>query len=294
MFPFKKILFPVDFSLNSIRAAAYASAMACRFQAELTVLNVVPGHPPVRDVNDVSLEPSYAVDIAWSEMREKEARAHVAEYLASHLRGIPANPCVVQGDPAKKIAEHAKSRNTDLIVMATHGFGGFRRMLLGSTTAKVLHDVSCPVLTSAHRESSSAAQNVTFRTVVCALDLSERSEEVLRWAAEFVRYTGGQLTALHVIPEVVPTQWGYCDSELRADLRRDAIEQLNKLLKTTETQAEVSVESGIVANTVCAVAQSKRADLVVIGRHNSTELMGRLRDSGYSIIREAPCAVISI
>ena len=67
------------------------------------------------------------------------------EFVSSHLPRIPVIPCVLSGDAAKIIVEHAHTKGTDLIVMGTHGFGGFRRMLLGSITAKVLHDARCPV-----------------------------------------------------------------------------------------------------------------------------------------------------
>ena len=81
---------------------------------------------------------------------------------------------------------------TDLIVMGTHGFGGFRRMLLGSITAKVLHDARCPVFTSTHAESTPATLP-PLRTILCAVDYGPQSEAVLRWADEFARSVGAQL-----------------------------------------------------------------------------------------------------
>ena len=56
------------------------------------------------------------------------------------------------GDAATRIAEVERERGLDLIVMPTHA-GVFRRMLLGSTTAKVLNDADCPVLTTQHAET---------------------------------------------------------------------------------------------------------------------------------------------
>jgi len=58
---------------------------------------------------------------------------------------------VVAGDAAIQIAEVAKN-GFDLIIMPTHA-GIFRRMLIGSTTAKVLNDADCPVVTSRHAET---------------------------------------------------------------------------------------------------------------------------------------------
>jgi hypothetical protein len=59
---------------------------------------------------------------------------------------------VISGDPAKVIVDYAADHRIDLIVMPTHGRGAFRSLLLGSVTAKVLHDSNCAVLTTAHAE----------------------------------------------------------------------------------------------------------------------------------------------
>ncbi len=206
----KKILLPVDFSPISASAAKYAAALAFRFQAELTVLHVAPGDPPYNEANGVCLPPAYALEVAWNETRLKEAKDTMVEFVSSHLPGIPVIPCVLSGDAAKIIVEHAHTKGTDLIVMGTHGFGGFRRMLLGSMTAKVLHDARCPVFTSTHAESTPVTLP-PLRTIVCAVDYGSHSEAVLRWADEFARSVGAQLLMSHVLPRIPMGQWGYCD-----------------------------------------------------------------------------------
>jgi nucleotide-binding universal stress UspA family protein len=99
---------------------------------------------------------------------------------------------------------------------------------------------------------------------------------------------------LHVTHEIVPGQWGYVDSDLQAALQNGAAERLTALLDTTDTQADMSIETGPVASTIRAFAQSNAADLIVIGRHSGSGIMGKLRDTAYAIIRESPCPVISV
>ncbi len=77
---------------------------------------------------------------------------------------------VTAGDAATEIARIAREGKFDLIVMPTHT-GFFRRMLLGSTTAKVLDDADCPVLTSTHAETI-APRPLEHREWLCAIDLS--------------------------------------------------------------------------------------------------------------------------
>ena len=289
----KRILLPVDFSERSASAAKYAAALAGRLQAELTVLHVAPEHAPYSDVNDVSLPPAYALEIAWSELRQKEATENLLEFVSSHLRGVPLTRCVRSGDAAKVIVGQAQSTKADLIVIATHGFGGFRRMLLGSITAKVLHDAGCPVFTSAHAESAPATIP-PFRNILCAVDFGPHSETVLRWADDFARAMSAQLYLSHVLPVIPMGQWGYCESDLSIPIRQEAEEKAHRLIEATGAEAKLLLEPGGVAETLRDLAKNHHADLVVIGRHHESGILGRLRDAAYGIIRESPCPVVSV
>ena len=84
------------------------------------------------------------------------------------------------GDPAVKIAEFTRDNRVDLVMMPTHGHGLFRRLLLGSVTSKVLHDVHCPVWTAAHAEKQHAQEMP--RKILCALDGSDKSLALAQWA----------------------------------------------------------------------------------------------------------------
>jgi nucleotide-binding universal stress UspA family protein len=151
--------------------------------------------------------------------------------------------------------------------MATHGFGGFRRMLLGSVTAKVLHDASCPVQTSAHSESIPATI-APFRNVLCAVDFGPQSEAVVRRADEFARSMAAKLTVSHILPVIPMGQWGYCEADVIAAMRNDAKDRGRELLESTCPQADLLVDSGRVVETLKHVANEKKADLLVIGRHH--------------------------
>lgn len=289
----KKILFPVDFSPISGSAAKYAAALACRFQAELTALHVTPGHATYNEVNDVCLPPAYALEIAWNETRLKEAKEAMAEFVGTNLHGIPVTPCVLSGDAAKIIVDYAHTTATDLIVMGTHGFGGFRRMLLGSITAKVLHDARCPVFTSTHAESTPATLP-PLRTILCAIDHGPQSAAVVNWANEFARSVGARLFISHVLPTIPMGQWGYCDEDISVAMQKDAEHKTHALLESTGIGAKMLVESGPVIQTLSDIAKETHADLLVIGRHHESGILGRLRDTAYAIIRESPCPVVSV
>src|SRR5215467_3970763 len=82
-------------------------------------------------------------------------------------------------------------------MMPTHA-GQFRRMLLGSTTAKVLRDVDCPVLTMQHA-ATIAPRSMEHRTWICAVELSSDPERLLLFAREAASAAGAKLSVVHAI-----------------------------------------------------------------------------------------------
>jgi nucleotide-binding universal stress UspA family protein len=187
----------------------------------------------------------------------------------------------------------AESTKVDLIMMPTHGYGGFRRFILGSVTAKVLHDVGCPVWTGVHMEQAPALDAIAIRKIICALDLTPRSEAVLAAGAQMAEEYGAQLILVHAVPgsDAIPEK--LMDCELRRHLMAQSREQLLALASKANVQATLCADSGDVAKVVHRCAQEQKADLVVIGRGHQTGF-GRLRTHSYAIIRESPCPVLSI
>ena len=118
----------------------------------------------------------------WLCKRADDARMRLANYLPFEFGRIPVNRVVLEGDPAQEIVRHASSERMDLIVLPTHGYGPFRKFVLGSVTAKVLDDADCPVLTSVHI-AEPPPETLYFNSVVCAVDFGPRSLPAFSWAA---------------------------------------------------------------------------------------------------------------
>ena len=294
MWPPNKILFPIDFSERSISAARYVRTLGCRFRPEITLIHVLPS--PASGI--ASLETgSLMVEEAWEE-QQRRAQQDVSEFAARELGPFQVHPMVLEGDPATAIVEKAHSEHTDLIVMATHGYGRFRRFIVGSVTAKVLHDADCPVWTGAHMPAvpgvEQASQQARIAQVVCAVDLSAHSENVLDWAARLARSFDARLFLIHTIPALAPAEEDYYQQDWREDLASGARDQLDGLQQSVGTKAEQLIVAGDVPHTVCAQAEELGADVLVIGRSSESGLLGRLRTNAYAIIRGAHCPVVSV
>jgi nucleotide-binding universal stress UspA family protein len=178
--------------------------------------------------------------------------------------------------------------------MPTHAHGRFRRFLLGSVTAKVLHDVECAVLTGVHRETVPLPAQVDIRRVVCAVDSDESFVPVVRGALDFSAQFKAALTVIHAVPAADETSDNRGEIELRKYLFQIAEEKFARLRRAAEVDVKVALAGGSVSTVVREAALGVGADLIVIGRGHTQRALGRLRTHAYEIIRNSPCPVLSI
>ena len=139
----KRILVPLDFSEQSLRALAYAKTIAKPFAASLDLLHVVP-NPYVADPSGLytPLPQNFLDDL------ERDARTRLDESLPTDERSaLRARSLVTVGDPLLEIVSCAHSEHIDLIVMGTHGRTGISHLFLGSVAERVVRTAPCPVLT---------------------------------------------------------------------------------------------------------------------------------------------------
>ena len=143
---YKRILVATDGSDISNAAAASATALAAAVRAELVALYVVPRYPVsyFEGGMTVSLDDISRTEKQWSDQGQavvdavqRDAKAH----------GVAATALVIQSDLiAESIISAAKKQGCDLVVMASHGRKGIKRILLGSETQHVLTHSTVPVL----------------------------------------------------------------------------------------------------------------------------------------------------
>jgi nucleotide-binding universal stress UspA family protein len=288
MLPIRRIVFPVDFSERCGAAAPQVVAKTKHFNAKLTVLNVI------------EIPPSWYGGLAAAELEMlvnvedlKNQRHHELDaYVQTVLGQLPGVETLVEkGDPAGVIIAYARKQQADLIMMPTHGYGPFRRFLLGSVTAKVLHDADCPVWTDVH--AGMPFERLGCQSILCAVDLREEGVRVIEWAAGFARSYGAELTLMHAIPAMAgPTAPG--EKEFRKYLMETAREYIADLQRKAGTQLRVCIEGGKIAESVCGAALRYAADLVVIGQGSVHETLGRLRTNVYAIVRTSPCPVVRV
>jgi nucleotide-binding universal stress UspA family protein len=266
MFQLRRILFPVDFSRRCRGAAAYVQALAGRFDAELILLHVIEA------TYNSTLE-----DLRGARMKDFEG------FFDKSLKHLHVKMLVEHGEPAQKIIQCASAHHADVIMIPTQGMGIYRRLILGSTSAKVLHDADCPVWTGVHMENAPPLESVACQRILCAVNLKTASARVLNWASRLAEEYQAELTLVHVTPGG--------ESQQRRSVVRSALEELQK---AAAYPAAVRVEAGDVSTVVAHLAGESKADLLVIGRKAAAGVLGRLEMTAYSIIRQSPCPVVSV
>ena len=290
MFSLERILAPVDFSERSVGAACYAEALAEHFGSEVVLLHVLA--PPHYEFS--SMEVGGAVFDELFEARTAQVQKELDSFLKGELPRLQARRVLLDGDPAGKIVEYAHDQKMSLIVVPTHGYGRFRRFILGSVAAKILHDADCPVWTGVHLEEAPEPERIEFKTVLAAVDLGPQSEKALGWASAMAAAYQARLVVIHAASPVESRAGEHADPDWGRRLAGDARAEISKLQERASSNAEIMVESGDAAEVVCSAARQIQADLAVIGRSSAAGVLGRLRANAYSIIRQSPCPVVSV
>lgn len=144
---FTNILIPTDGSELSIQVGQRAIEMAKAFKARVTAVLVSPTFKQLTDEGFVG--PSMSVNKREWEKGVAERAQRVLDVVAAAAKaaGIKCEPVHVYRDsPYVAIVDTAKKNGCDLIVMGSHGYGGFKQFLLGSETSRVLSHSKIPVL----------------------------------------------------------------------------------------------------------------------------------------------------
>jgi nucleotide-binding universal stress UspA family protein len=141
---FKQILLPTDGSELSERAVLAGISFAKELGGEVVGLTVRPEFHTFTYKTEM-LEETEDEYLTGAERQAEKTLSFVSD--AARSAGVPCQVVsVVSDDPYEAILQTAKERNCDLIIMASHGRRGFKGLLLGSETQKVLIHSDIPVL----------------------------------------------------------------------------------------------------------------------------------------------------
>lgn len=299
MVKFTHILCPTDLSEPSVRPLVYAAALARRYKAKLTVLHVAPTFDPM-PVRSAAL--SGALQLIYPPSREEvlEELRRVADTAGAG--SIDATLAAEAGDPARTIVDQAIAIPADLVVMGTHGRGGFDRFMIGSVAEKVLRKVPCPVLTVPPHVTPASRAGVRLKNILCPMDFSPSALHAFELALDLARQAGGSVTVLHVIEwlaEEEPRAHAHFNvSEYRQYLIGHARERVQALVARQSRRGsaiEDVVVLGRAHREILRIAADSTADLIAMGAQGRGGLgLALFGSTTQQVVRQAPCPVLTV
>lgn len=298
------ILVPTDFSPQSLKALEYACALGTAFGATLHLLHV----------NDIAVEaPTLAAlfpparEINTKLLRRLES---IAEEVSLPTRGHRSHVRV--GKAFDEICQAAQELTADLIVNATHGYSGIKRVLLGSTAERIVQHSPCPVLVvreherefirSRRRKTTRNRRHICLDRILVPTDFSEHSRYALTYALFFAEHFGAEVILLNAVyPHYYATNPDYFLSDyeqLLDETRRVAKNDMEKLVRATSfggVSVKTRIEEGHPVQNILEIAAECGADLIVTSTHGRTGLEHVLVGStAEQVVRYAKCPVLVV
>lgn len=285
MLPFRKILFPVDYSEPCVSIIPHVQEMRRHFAAELAVVHA---YGPEM----LAFSPLPITDPRLPQEAHEVAEQRLLDFVHKHFPGQTDIAVFTGvGEPGSVIHDIVRHQGADLVMLPTHGRGPMRRLLLGSVTAKVLHDMTVPVWTASHL--SQAPPGSPYKSILAAVDSGEETETVLRAASALAASYGARLSLAYVL-EMPPVDAETAFGLYREDMINAARERISAIKARTGTDAPLAILDGPVTAAIAEEADRVGADLIVAGRGRSQNTFGRMWSHLYPIVRHAPCPVLSI
>ncbi len=149
MLPLRHILVPLDFSTYAEEALPYATTLACKYQAKVTLLHVLPLplYIYMGSYKDDGMNAWHLAEHILETLEEEVKQKLATVFSPAERVELEIVEKVTRGLPFDEIIQEAKKEQVDLIVMTTHGRTGAFHLLLGSVAEQVVREAPCPVLT---------------------------------------------------------------------------------------------------------------------------------------------------
>jgi universal stress protein A len=290
----RSVLCPVDFSEPSRQALTWASAIATRRGAELRVLAVVD--PLLAQ----AAKTRFGSDLAGSET-ESALRDFVAATLPPG-KAERAHPRldVRVGEAAAAILQASGDDGTDLIVMGTHGLGGFRKLVLGSTTERVLRGTRRAVLAVPKGVAPAAdvaqSPGVHLKRILMATDFREGSTAALQWAIELAGDLAVPIVFVHVVkPVAVAKEFRGLVEDVDEEHVAVAERELRNFAgRVTKVESRHVVSLGDAEDAIASLVTTHEAGLIVMGLTNDPDSRHGPGSIAYRVLRSAHVAVLVV
>jgi len=218
--------------------------------------------------------------------------------------GVQHKFIVRSGEVWPELREIIRHENVDLLVLGTHGRQGMAKLFLGSVAEQIFRQADCPVLTFGPHsyEHPWVGRSARDHTFLFATDFGQSLQGVPHAIAAANQF-GAKLVFLSIVPTSLGSKSSYTDAtenveELKEHMRLKVLSRMKELVKNAalDIRPEFNAEfasSNQVSEKILETAERFQADLIIMGRHESThpEITSRLRlaTASWSAAHSVPC-----
>ena len=264
---FKTVIVAVDLSPASEKAVRIAASLAKAFDAKLILTHTLPK------------------SVSSKEMESVQKR--IGKFIqALTFEDVESKNLLRKGDVVKETEQVIDQQKADLLVLATHGRRGVKKLFTGSRSEALFRTVPIPVLTVGPQGESRFDE---FHSILLATDLTPRSFRAAQYAASLAQEYDATLTILHVLASKAGTE--------QAGLRADALEEMKQLVPQEADfwcRPSFRTELGDPAEHILEVAKETAADLVVMSVRHAEHADRAPWAIASKVVSQARCPVLTV
>jgi nucleotide-binding universal stress UspA family protein len=294
---FKKILSATDFSEFSNHTVSYGVALAKEFGADLHICHVI-------DLSSVAIYGEFQLDPVGQQDRIMEDANAQLEELAGN-QPVSWEPLITVGKPADEISRAVEDKNIDLVITATRGRSGFKRLILGSVTERLMRTLSCPLLvvrSPEHEFVDKPKQEIKLKKILVGCDFSPDSGQAFAYGLSLAQEFLAELHLAHVIePPAQPNlirEEALVPGQVQEEYHDLLIQKLKDMVPDEAANwctPQTSIMEGQPHDELVKYAHTRDIDMIVLGMRGhglvKTLFLGSTTDR---VIRDSPCPVLSV
>ena len=294
---FKNILCATDFSDFSNRTVNYGIALAKEFDSKLFVCHVI-------DLSSVAIYGEFQLDpVGLQERIMIDANEQLQELIGAQQ--IDWEPLISVGHAADEISRIVEEQDIDLVISATRGRSGLKRLILGSVTERLMRTLSCPLLVVHSPDKAFVAadnQQVNIKSILIGCDFSPDSEVAFEHGLSLAQEFQSELHLAHVIETSIYQELHKTDSPVEEELQQEIkVKLIQKLQDMVPEEArnwckpQTNLLEGHPYEELVKYAEKHNIDMIVLGTRGhglvKSLLIGSTTDR---VVRRAPCPVLSV
>jgi len=294
---FRNILCATDFSDFSNHTIRYGFALAREFEAKLFVCHVI-------DLSSVAIYGEFQLDPVGQQNRIMEdADSQIQGLIGS--QPVEWEPMINVGKPADEISRAVEEKDIDLVITATRGRSGLKRLILGSVTERLMRTLTCPLLvvhSPEHEFVSGAEQQIKLTRILIGCDFSADSSLAFEHGLSLAQEFQSELHLAHVIEPPAQPDLFKGEKPLSEEIQKDYRGLLTQKLKNMVPEEagnwcvpQTRLLEGHPYIELVKYAESNDMDMIVLGVRGHglvrTLFLGSTPDR---VARNSPCPVLSV